>query len=98
MHPSFLSPLSLLTIYSCIYNKGKRIDFSPHVSDLRELSVAHLLHSQACHTHAWPKRLNSNMSATALALYTTPHALQRPARLLVPLHTPTNPAHPRCVP
>src|SRR6266702_7090122 len=50
MHPSFLSPLSL-----CIYNflqLDKRRDFSPHVSDLRELSAAHPFRSLVCRTCA----------------------------------------------
>ncbi len=54
--PYFLSPLSL-TIYSLylqLLQLGKRIDFSPRVSDLRELSAAHPLHSQACRTRARP--------------------------------------------
>ncbi len=37
---------TLLTIYCNFYNLDNRIDFSPCVSDFRELSVAHLLHSQ----------------------------------------------------
>ncbi|SRR6266702_1191703 len=62
------------------------------------LRVAHHFCSQARPTHAWSTRLDTNTPAITLALYTTPHAPQRPARLLAPLHTPTNPAHLRRIP
>src|SRR6266702_4556585 len=95
MHPSSLAHFPLLYI-PCIYNfynLGKRIDFSPRVSDLRELSAAHPSHSQACRTRARPKKLDSYAPAIVPALYTTPRSPRRPARLLAPLHTPPNPAH-----
>ncbi len=53
MHPSFLSPLSLLYI-PVFTTKRKGIDFSPRVSDLRELSAAHPSHSCECRTRARP--------------------------------------------
>ncbi len=62
------------------------------------LCVAHHFRPRACRTCAQPTRLDSDAPAIIPALYTTPHALRRPAKLLVPLHTPTNPAHLRCIP
>src|SRR6266702_4671440 len=62
------------------------------------LHVAHCFCSRARRTHAQPMRLDSNVLAIALALYTIPRAPWRPARPLAPLHTPTNPAHLRRVP
>ncbi|SRR6266702_3608077 len=58
------------------------------------LCVAHHFCSRARRIHVWSTRLDTN----APALYTTPRAPQRPARLLVLLHTPTNPAHLRRIP
>src|SRR6266702_3511729 len=63
------------------------------------LHAAHHFRSWACHTctRPWPFELDT--PAIVLALYTTPRApRRRPARPLVPLHTPTNPAHLRRVP
>ena len=64
------------------------------------LRVAHhfRFRSQTHRTRARPTRLDTNAWAIVLALYTTPRTLRRPARLFAPLHTPTNPAHLRCVP
>ncbi|SRR6266702_373538 len=62
------------------------------------LRVAHHFCSRMCHTCMQPTRLNTNAPAIAPALYTTPRTLQRPARPFALLHTPTNPAHLRCVP
>jgi len=52
------------------------------------LRVAHHFHSRMRHTCVRPMRLDTNMPAIVLALYTTPHALRRPARPLASLHTP----------
>src|SRR6266702_2418564 len=98
MHPSFLSPLSP-TIYCMdlqLLQLGKRIDFSPCISDLRELSAAHPSQSRTRHTRVWPTRLDTNAPVITPALYMTPRAPRRPARPLVPFHTPTNSAHLRC--
>src|SRR6266702_1846178 len=62
--------------------------------DSAGLHVAHHFRSRACHTCVWPTRLDSD----TLPQYTTSHTPRRPARLLVLLHTPTNPAHLRRVP
>src|SRR6266702_5517979 len=62
------------------------------------LHVAHRFRPRACRTRARPTRLDSDAPAMAPALYTTPRALQMPARPLAPLHTPTNPAHLRRIP
>src|SRR6266702_230416 len=62
------------------------------------LHVAHRFRSRARRTRAQPTRLDSDAPAIAPALYTTPRTPRRPARLLAPLHTPTNPAHLRRVP
>src|SRR6266702_7721985 len=62
------------------------------------LCVAHRFHPRARRTQAQPTRLDSDAPAIVLALYTTPHAPRRPARLLALLHTPTNPVHLRCIP
>src|SRR6266702_979415 len=102
MHPSSLAH-SPYYIFPVFY-KRKIIDFSPCVSDCFRppnpagLHVAHHFHSRTCRTHARPTRLDTNAPAIAPALYTTPRTPRRPARLLAPLHTPTNPAHLRRVP
>src|SRR6266702_2640857 len=62
------------------------------------LRIAHRFRPRARRTLARPTRLDSDMPAIAPALYPTPCAPRRPARPLVPLHTPTNPAHLRHVP
>src|SRR6266702_65074 len=62
------------------------------------LHVAHSFRSQACCTRARPVRLDTDVPAIAPALYTTPRAPWRPARLLALLHTPTNPVCLRRVP
>src|SRR6266702_2817506 len=62
------------------------------------LCVAHRFHSRTRHTRAGPTRLDTNAPVITPALYMTPRAPRRPARPLVPFHTPTNSAHLRCIP
>jgi|SRR6266702_2090053 len=62
------------------------------------LRVAHCFRSRARCTRARPMRLDTDVPAIAPALYTTPRAPWRPAKPLVLLHTPRNPAHLRRVP
>jgi len=62
------------------------------------LHVAHRFRSRARCTRTRPTKLDPDVPAIAPTLYTTSRAPRRPARPLVPLHTPTNPAHLRRVP
>ncbi len=60
--------------------------------------AAHHFCFWACRNCVRPTKLNTDAPATTPALYTTPHAVQRPARLCSPLHTSTNPAYLRHIP